>query len=213
MHADALKKLTTDSLTQLAALLEQGHSERLTVLLKTMARFHRYSMHNVCLIASQRPTATRVAGFHTWRGIGRFVRKGEKGIAILAPIVRHRREDDDEESKVIVGFRTAYVFDVAQTDGAPLPEVAEAAGDPGEHTIALKAAIHASGIALEYADDIGGALVCPAAGESECSTGCQPRPNSPFWHTSMLMNYCIDQPTVRDHEIHENSRRKLLRLW
>src|SRR5688572_30193228 len=93
MNADDLKKLTTESLNELAVLLEQGRSERLTSLLKTMARFHRYSLHNVCLIVSQRPTATRVAGFHTWRGVGRFVRKGEKGIAILAPIVRRRRED------------------------------------------------------------------------------------------------------------------------
>jgi len=51
-----------------------------------MARFHRYSLHNVCLIVAQRPTETRVAGFHTWRTLGRFVRKGEKGIAILAPV-------------------------------------------------------------------------------------------------------------------------------
>src|SRR6185503_3530833 len=132
MNADDLKKLTTESLRQLAALLEQGQSERLTSLLKTMARFHRYSLHNVCLIVAQRPTATRVAGFHTWRTLGRFVRKGEKGIAILAPIVARRREDStDDDSKTVVGFRAAYVFDVEQTDGEPLPEPSEATGDPG----------------------------------------------------------------------------------
>ena len=81
MTADALKKITTDALDTLAALLDEGHSEQLTALLKTMARFHKYSWHNVALIASQRPTATRVAGFQTWRSLGRFVRKGEKGIA------------------------------------------------------------------------------------------------------------------------------------
>jgi hypothetical protein len=53
MNADDLKKLTTESLKELADLLEQGHSERLTSLLKTMARFHRYSLHNVCLIVAQ----------------------------------------------------------------------------------------------------------------------------------------------------------------
>src|SRR5213594_3109448 len=95
MNADDLKKLTTESLKQLAALLEQGQSERLTSLLKTMARFHRYSLHNVCLIMAQCPAATRVAGFHTWRTLGRFVRKGEKGIAILAPIVARRRDDTE----------------------------------------------------------------------------------------------------------------------
>ena len=78
MTADALKKLTTDALDTLAALLDEGHSDQLTALLKTMGRFHKYSWHNVALIAGQRPTATRVAGFQTWRTMGRFVRKGEK---------------------------------------------------------------------------------------------------------------------------------------
>src|SRR5688500_13147569 len=135
MNADDLKKLTTESLKELATLLEQGRSERLIALLKTMGRFHRYSLHNVCLIVAQRPSATRVAGFHTWRSVGRFVRRGEKGIAILAPIVRRRLEETQkDEPRVIAGFRTAYVFDVEQTDGAPLPQTADVAGDPGEHT-------------------------------------------------------------------------------
>src|SRR5688572_25937497 len=100
MNADDLKKLTTDSLNHLAALLDQGQSERLTTLLKTIARFHHYSFHNVCLIMAQCPTATRVAGFHTWRTLGRFVRRGEKGIAILAPIVKRRSEEsEDQDSK------------------------------------------------------------------------------------------------------------------
>ena len=67
MNADELKKITTDALDTLAALLDEGRSDQLTALLKTMARFHKYSWHNICLIASQCPTATRVAGFHTWR--------------------------------------------------------------------------------------------------------------------------------------------------
>ena len=67
MTADALKKITTDALDKLAGLLDEGHSDQLTALLKTMARFPKYSWHNVALIATQCPTATRVAGFHTWR--------------------------------------------------------------------------------------------------------------------------------------------------
>ena len=116
MNADELKKLTTDALNQLSTALEQGHSESLTALLKTMARFHRYSLHNMWLIVSQRREATRVAGFHTWRKLGRFVRKGEKGIAILAPITARRDAEADGESKTIVGFRAAYVFDGLSRD-------------------------------------------------------------------------------------------------
>src|SRR5205085_1860426 len=131
MTADALKKITTDALDRLARLLDEGHSDQLTALLKTMARFHKYSWHNVCLIASQCPAATRVAGFQTWRTMGRFVRKGEKGIAIMAPIIgRHEAEADGENARTVRGFRAAYVFDVEQTDGDPLAEPGEATGDP-----------------------------------------------------------------------------------
>src|SRR5258708_36581730 len=141
MTADELKKITTDALDKLAALLDEGHSDQLTALLKTMARFHKYSWHNVCLIASQRPAATRVAGFQTRRTMGRFVRKGEKGIAILAPIVgRREAESDGQNARTVVGFRAAYVFDVEQTDGEALPEPGEASGDPGVKTTVLKAA-------------------------------------------------------------------------
>ena len=74
-------------------------------------------MHNVCLIVSQRPTATRVAGFQTWRTLGRFVRRGEKGIAILAPIVARRDAvPADGDPKTVVGFRAAYVFDGLSRD-------------------------------------------------------------------------------------------------
>jgi antirestriction protein ArdC len=202
MNADDLKKLTTESLKELAALLEQGHSERLTSLLKTMARFHRYSLHNVCLIVTQRPTASRVAGFHTWRTLGRFVRKGEKGIAILAPILKRRREDTEEdESRVIVGFRTAYVFDVEQTDGSPLPQAAEATGDPGEHTAALKSAIAAHGILLEYAADLGGALGLSCGGCIRVLTGLSPASEfSVLTHeyAHELLHRASDRPESRD---------------
>src|ERR1700704_6512668 len=112
MTTDTLKQITTDALDRLAALLDEGRSDQLTALLKTMARFHKYSWHNVALIAIQRPTATRVAGFQTWRTMGRFVRKGEKGIAILAPIVSRRdAESSTDHARTVVGFRAAFVFD------------------------------------------------------------------------------------------------------
>jgi len=159
MKADELKTITTDALDKLAALLDAGHSDQLTALFKTMSRFHKYSWHNVCLIASQRPTATRVAGFQAWRTLGRFVRKGEKGIAILAPIVGRKHEDAvDEQSRAVLGFRAAYVFDVAQTDGDPLPAPAEASGDPGLAFDVLAAAIREHGIVIERVDDLDGAL-------------------------------------------------------
>ena len=175
MTADALKKITTDALDTLAALLDEGHSEQLTALLKTMARFHKYSWHNVALIASQRPTATRVAGFQTWRTMGRFVRKGEKGIAIMAPIVgRREAESDGDNARAIVGFRAAYVFDVEQTDGEPLGEPGEATGDPGTKTASLKTAILGQGIALESVDHLDGALGTSSGGCIRLLNGLSP---------------------------------------
>lgn len=87
------------------------------------ARFHRYSAKNCLLILMQRPEATRVAGYRAWQGMGRQVRKGEKGIRILAPVAR-KVEDEatGEEVRVLRGFRVASVFDVSQTEGEPLPE-------------------------------------------------------------------------------------------
>lgn len=107
--------------------------------LDTAARFHRYSANNTMLIATQRPEATRVAGYRAWQTLGRQVRKGEAGIWILAPVTKKREEANDkdadrknaeptgvvqqpaERARQIVGVRGTAVFDVSQTDGDPLP--------------------------------------------------------------------------------------------
>lgn len=96
-------------------------------MLSLAARFHRYSFNNHLLILLQRPDATLVAGFRKWREVGRHVRKGEKGIAILAPCkYRTTIEDADGEEQTVQairGFRVVYVFDVSQTDGPPLDDL------------------------------------------------------------------------------------------
>ncbi len=107
--------------------------------------FHDYSFNNQLLIASQYPSATHVAGFKTWKTLGRCVRKGEKGIAILAPVVRkvteeaedHTTDDTKNEKRRLTGFRVAYVFDISQTDGealnAPAMPVLDEPGREGLH--------------------------------------------------------------------------------
>jgi antirestriction protein ArdC len=121
-------------------------------------------------IARQRPTATRVAGFHAWKELGRFVKRGEKGIQILAPMVGQRRSKDnadrnnaqDDNAKpapVLIGFRAVYVFDVAQTEGADLPEFEhDITGDVGEHRDRLTAFLDSQNITLEYSENIAPAL-------------------------------------------------------
>jgi len=115
MKSEQIKEITEIATEQLVAALNAGHSEALKGYLKAIGRFHRYSLHNVMLIASQKPNASYVAGFRTWNELGRFVKKGEKGILILAPIVRRKPENEEENredvSASIVGFRAAYVFD------------------------------------------------------------------------------------------------------
>lgn len=91
-----------------------------TAMMRVASRFHTYSARNVVLILVQRPDATRVAGYGTWKKLGRQVRKGARGIAILAPCPT--RNSDDETTRTF--FRTAHVFDIADTDGNDLPEVA-----------------------------------------------------------------------------------------
>jgi len=91
----------------------------------TMSRFHSYSFYNQMLILSQKPDATRVAGFVTWKKLDRYVKKGEKGIMILVPIIHKKEQPDQEgdEQEITTWFKTGYIFDVSQTDGEPLPEI------------------------------------------------------------------------------------------
>lgn len=103
-------------------------SEEWQEMLSFASKFHRYSVNNLLLISLQRPNATNVAGYRTWQGMGRQVRKGEKGIKIFAPMIKH---DKDLDKKVLIGFRVVSVFDVSQTDGDPLP-VLEAEEVTGE---------------------------------------------------------------------------------
>jgi antirestriction protein ArdC len=90
---------------------------------ETRATFHNYSMGNCMLIASQAPDATRVAGFRAWQGLGRQVRKGECAISIMAPMSVKRENAETGEVERVPFFRSVSVFDIAQTDGQPLPEV------------------------------------------------------------------------------------------
>ena len=164
MKSEQIKEITDRATEQLVAALNAGRSEALTGYLKAIGRFHRYSLHNVLLIASQKPNASYVAGFRTWNQLGRIVKKGEKGILILAPIVCRRPENDeerDEASTSVAGFRAAYVFDVSQTDGQELPHIGVVHGDPTEHRERLHGFLNAQGISVEYSSEI-----APARGTS-----------------------------------------------
>lgn len=165
MKSEQIKQISNKAIEQLIAALNEGRSETLTQYLAAVGRFHRYSLRNVMLIASQKPTATHVAGFHTWHKLGRFVKKGEKGILILAPIVRRKTEigeqNETDESSTAVGFRAAYVFDITQTDGQDLPEIGTVNGDPREYRERLGKFIAEQNITLEYSQDI-----APARGTS-----------------------------------------------
>lgn len=153
MKTDKAKELAEKALKDLSEALSAAHSERFTEYLTTMSRFHRYSFRNLMLIALQRPDATHVAGFHAWRKLGRFVRKGEKGIAILAPIAyKNDNESDDAEEREVRGFRAVHVFDIGQTDGEPLPEPESVSGGPGLYTDRLHDCIESHGIELQYSD-------------------------------------------------------------
>ncbi len=97
-------------------------SEGWRAWLDTRASFHHYSMSNTMLIAMQRPDATQVAGFRKWQELGRQVRKGERGIRIMAPHTAKDRDEQTGEENVRTYFVSVSVFDVGQTDGEPLPE-------------------------------------------------------------------------------------------
>jgi hypothetical protein len=162
--------LIKQAVEHLIQQLEAGKSESLTAYLNAMARFHNYSFGNVLSIARQKPDATRVAGIRAWNELGRFVKKGEKGIQILAPVVGHRRkkseteQDGEAENKVkpqpvLIGFRAVYVFDVSQTEGAALPEFDHSvSGDVGGHRDRLIDFLNQQNVALEFNEKIAPAL-------------------------------------------------------
>ena len=153
-HASSTTSQRTGGQDRLAALHEQisegvaalVDSQGWRAMLDTAAKFHSYSLGNLLLIGAQAPQATWVAGFRTWQSLGRQVRKGERGIAILAPCTYRPKTADRAEpaapagpepatscsggaapdaggKKQVRGFRAVHVFDVAQTEGPPLPDV------------------------------------------------------------------------------------------
>ena len=133
-----------EKIQKITQKLEKGiedlfHSEQYKRYLTTMSKFTSYSLNNTLLIAMQKPDATAVAGYNTWKSMGRNVMKGEKAIKILAPIIYKKKEDreennvpdkkdspkplDEEKERILVGFKAVNVFDISQTDGEPLPEI------------------------------------------------------------------------------------------
>lgn len=165
MNAEHARKTADHAIEQLAERLKQGHSDTLTRYLAVMARFHRYSFGNLLLIVAQRPDATNVAGFNAWKRLGRHVRKGEKGIAIFAPmrLARRQVEPNEDVTKAegsdertgegtILRFRVVHVFDVSQTEGAPLPEPANVRGDPAGNTERLRDLATTRGITVEVGE-------------------------------------------------------------
>jgi len=107
------KEVIAANVKLLIELLEAGHSEGLTAYLTAMGRFHHYSFENILEIARQMPSASRVAGLYAWNQLGRKVKKGQKGIRILAPMLGTKRKKDSEAERstpernqpVLVGFR------------------------------------------------------------------------------------------------------------
>ena len=164
MTTEQAKSLSETAISRLMGALERGQSDALKLYLAVMSRFHKYSWGNCLMIYSQRPDATHVAGFHAWLRMRRCVRKGEKGIVILAPMVGRKKSDDElsEDAQTrLFGFRAAHVFDVSQTDGDPLPEFATVNGDPRGYTERLTQFVCNQGIALEY-----DSTIAPARGMS-----------------------------------------------
>lgn len=172
----AEKQSNKDRLKEITDGIEQGirelfDSDQYRRYLSTMSRFHRYSLNNVMLIHMQRPDATLVAGFNKWRDqFGRNVKKGEKGIKIIAPTpfkkkVEKVKLDPDtqapmldrdgnaimEEKEIQIPlFKVVSVFDVSQTEGKPLPElVSNLNGSVQQYEIFMEALRRSSPVPME----------------------------------------------------------------
>ena len=164
------KPTNRERLQEITAGIEQGikelfESEKYMRYLSVMSKFHRYSVNNTMLIYMQRPDATLVAGFNKWKNqFERHVKKGEHGITIIAPtpykkkIEEMKRDPDthapilDADGKAVMEekeieipmFRPVKVFDVSQTDGKPLPELASSLSGTVPHYEAFMEALRRS---------------------------------------------------------------------
>ncbi|MDR1821170.1 MAG: ssDNA-binding domain-containing protein [Oscillospiraceae bacterium] len=165
-----------DRLREITDKLEQGvrdifDSERYKECLNTLSKFHDYSLNNNLLIAMQRPGATYVAGFRAWQSnFKRNVKSGEKGIKIIAPapikVTAEKTQIDPQsgvstastEEVVVPRFRVVTVFDVSQTEGKPLPEIAdELTGDADVYGEKLSALMKISRVPVAFEEISGGA--------------------------------------------------------
>jgi len=140
--------------------------------LRTSAAFWDYSWHNQMLIWRQKPDASFVGGFNTWLKCGRYVRKGERGIAILAPMFfKDKRQSPEgiETEAQCLWFKIVYVFDISQTDGTPLPELpTKSVGDRGEDMLRrLLRFAESRGITVRFVER------CSLNGEAGTSKGTQ----------------------------------------
>jgi antirestriction protein ArdC len=157
-NTDQTQELTdkiNESITTLCAETDTAkQNETYRAWLRTLSRFYSYSFNNWLLIYTQRPDASRIAGFQTWKSLGRFVKKGERGIRILAPIIRKIEDEKNGATEQVsrpVGFRSIAVFALEQTDGEPLPEIDSNATEGGEELLPrLEAATASLGIQLVY---------------------------------------------------------------
>ncbi len=184
MKLEEIKNKTKEATDYLVQSLEAGHSEVLTQYLAAMAKFHTYSFGNIMLIARQKPSASNVAGVRAWNSLGRFVRRGEKGILILAPLVGRKvktveeitRENGEEKNPQaqLYGFRAVYVFDISQTEGKELPQLTEVKGDVGGYRERLVKFVEAQSIELSYSDKIGPAKGLSHGGKITLLSGMQP---------------------------------------
>lgn len=213
MRNEDVRRLVEDATTDLMSALDRGQSERLMEYLAAMGRFHEYSLGNALLIAVQRPDARHVAGYRTWQGLGRQVRQGEKGILIVAPIVKRGSrakggkeavEGGETEEEKVVAFRGAYIFDISQTEGRPLVEFAKVEGNPGHHLQRLRVLISGQGIDLAYSDSLGSADGLSCGGKILIRSGL-----GPAEEFSVLVHELAHEMLHKQEQGTQGTRRKI----
>jgi len=163
MQLEEVNKRTKEAVDFLVTALESGHSAVLTLYLSAMGKFHTYSFGNIMLVARQKPEATNIAGIRTWNSLGRFVKRGEKGILILAPMIGQKRSREEEPSEEeqhdhtqprLYGFHAVYVFDISQTEGKDLPTLTEVSGDVSGYRERLFKFVESQNLELSFSDRI-----------------------------------------------------------
>ena len=185
MKLEEVDEQTKEAVDFLVAALEAGHSEVLTAVPRSNGEVSHLQLRQHHAHRTSEARCYQCCRTRTWNSLGRFVKRGEKGVVIFAPMVGKRSTKDvsthepsedatTEGQRTLHGFRAVYVFDVTQTEGKELPALTEVNGDVSGYRERLFKFVEAQSVELNFSERIAPAKGLSHGGKITLLSGMQP---------------------------------------